>query len=104
MVRRRERLDKKSTSNDKVPQTGRSARKSEVSTPRAIPPTDNERRIEYSGQGNGPGGHDDDDDDLDSAEFDPNAVDAFGDFGLDDEEAVPDEDDFWFDDADRHDD
>lgn len=35
--------------------------------------------------------------DLDDLEFDPNARDILGDFGLDDEEAVPEESDFWFD-------
>ena len=40
--------------------------------------------------------HDDEYGDLDDLEFDPNARDILGDFGLDDEEAVPEESDFWF--------
>ncbi len=43
-------------------------------------------------------------DDLDAESFDPNARDFLGDFGLDDEETVPEVEDFWFDDADRFDD
>jgi hypothetical protein len=49
------------------------------------------------------GGHDLDDgldDNLDDDQFDPNAGDFLGDFGLDDDEAVPDRNDFWLDDFD----
>lgn len=45
-----------------------------------------------------------DEDDLDLQTFDPLAGDVLGDFGLDDDEAVPDADDFWFEDEDRFDD
>jgi hypothetical protein len=38
-----------------------------------------------------------DGDELDALEFDPKARDILGDFGLDDDEALPDESDFWFD-------
>jgi hypothetical protein len=36
-------------------------------------------------------------DDLDTMEFDPTARDTLGDFGLDDDEALPEDSDFWFD-------
>lgn len=55
---------------------------------------------------NDPDDSDPDDSDLDDSDlddddqFDPNAVDVLGDFGLDDDEAIPDHNDFWFDDFD----
>jgi hypothetical protein len=42
---------------------------------------------------------DGEDDEWDTVQFDANARDILGDFGLDDEEALPEEGDFWFDDV-----
>ncbi|MEX2188566.1 MAG: hypothetical protein WD875_17290 [Pirellulales bacterium] len=74
----------------------------------AEPAADASKPSTSEGDGDGDGRHaftgfGECDDDLDVQSFDPNAGDVLGDFGLDDEEAVPEADDFWFDDADADD-
>lgn len=72
-----------------------SRRASDPESPAEITPDDNpptagvERNADLDGEG---------DTDLDDLDYDPNARDFLGDFGLDDEEALPEESDFWFDD------
>jgi hypothetical protein len=66
-------------------------------------PLDPKSMERYAGEplgGFGPG----DDDDLDVPSFDPAERDILADFGLDDEEAYPEVNDFPFDDSDRVDD
>lgn len=75
----------------------------ENATPKHPSPTEFSRFDEQTGTRN-PGldrdTEDDSDSDPDDDQFDPDAVDFLGDFGFDDDEAIPDRNDFWFDDLD----